>query len=69
MRNLFAALSAFLLAAPVAAQVNVPPPAPAGALASPDWPYAPADGDKGPAVGGRAYQRYRIATPTAVLAS
>lgn len=69
MRKMFAALAAFLLAAPAAAQVNVPPPSPAGALASPDWPYAPADGDKGPAVGGRAYQRYRIATPTAVLAS
>ncbi|MEB3029708.1 hypothetical protein VJI72_07960, partial [Parvimonas micra] len=28
---------------------------------------APADGDKGPAVGGRAYQRYRIAPATTVL--
>ena len=31
MRKLFAALAAFLLAAPAAAQVNVPPPSPAGA--------------------------------------
>ncbi|MFN3675820.1 MAG: hypothetical protein ACK4TC_07545 [Sphingomonas pseudosanguinis] len=69
MRKTFAALAAFLLAAPAAAQVIIPPPAPSGALASPDWAAAPADGDKGPAVGGRAYQRYRIATPTAVLAS
>ncbi|QRY97233.1 hypothetical protein JT366_08445 [Sphingomonas paucimobilis] len=38
-------------------------------MPSPDWPQAPADGDKGPAVGGRAYQRYRIATPIGVLAS
>lgn len=69
MRWLFAAIAAFLLSVPAAAQIVVPAPAPGAALPSPDWPYAPADGDKGPAVGGRAYQRYRIATPTAVLAS
>jgi hypothetical protein len=69
MRKIIAALAAFLLTSPVVAQVVVPPPAPGGALPSPDWPQAPADGDKGPAVGGRAYQRYRIATPIGVLAS
>ena len=69
MRKIIAALAAFILTWPVAAQVVVPPPAPGGALPSPDWPQAPADGDKGPAVGGRAYQRYRIATPIGVLAS
>ncbi|QBE91892.1 hypothetical protein DRN02_007605 [Sphingomonas paucimobilis] len=68
MRKMLVALAALFLAVPAAAQVVVPPPAPGGALPSPDWPYAPADGDKGPAVGGRAYQRYRIASPTAVLA-
>lgn len=69
MRALIAVLAACLLSAPAVAQVVVPPPSPGAALASPEWPYQPADGDKGPAVGGRAYQRYRIATPTAVLAS
>ena len=69
MRIIIAALAALLLAPPIAAQVVVPPPAPAGALPSPEWAMQPGDGDKGPAVGGRAYQRYRVAAPMAVLAS
>ncbi|WP_433910357.1 hypothetical protein [Sphingomonas yabuuchiae] len=69
MRMIIAALAALFLAPPIAAQVVVPPPAPGGVLPSPDWPQAPADGDKGPAVGGRAYLRYRVAAPIAVLAS
>lgn len=69
MRKFIVAVAALLLAVPAAAQIIVPPPAPGAALPSPEWPYQPADGDKGPAVGGRAYQRYRVAAPIAVLAS
>lgn len=69
MRKFFSLLAALLFAMPAAGQVVVPPPTPAAALPSPDWPFQPADGDKGPAVGGRAYQRYRVAPPIAVLAS
>lgn len=68
MRNFIAAIAALVIAAAAPAQVVVQSP-PAVPLASPEWLQQPADGDKGPAVGGRAYQRYRIATPTAVLAS
>jgi hypothetical protein len=67
--KLFVWAAALLMAQPAVSQVVVPPPAPAAALPHPDWPNAPADGDKGPAVGGRAYQRYRIAPSIAVLAS
>ena len=65
MRNILTALAALFLAMPAAAQIIVAPPAPGAALPSPEWPYQPADGDKGPAVGGRAYQRYRVAAPIA----
>lgn len=54
---------------PGLAQTLAPGAAPLAAIPSPDWPQQPADGDKGPPVGGRIHQRYRIATPTAVLAS
>ncbi|QPT08570.1 hypothetical protein [Sphingomonas paucimobilis] len=67
MRKFVAAIAALFIAAAAPAQVVVQTP-PAVPLASPEWLQQPADGDKGPAVGGRAYQRYRIATPTAVLA-
>ena len=67
MRKLVAAIAALFIAAAAPAQVVVQAP-PAVPLASPEWLQQPADGDKGPAAGGRAYQRYRIATPTAVLA-
>ncbi|MGW8141851.1 hypothetical protein [Sphingomonas zeae] len=69
MRKLILAFAAMLLAVPAVAQVVVPPPPPGGALPHLEWFNAPADGDKGPAVGGRAYLRYRIATPIGVLAS
>ena len=62
---LLAAWPAQMAVAQTVASAN----APLGAIASPDWPQQPADGDKGPLVGGRIHQRYRIATPTAVLAS
>lgn len=50
---------------------NAPPSrAKAGStLAIPEWTSRPTDGDKGPAVGGRIHQRYRIGQASAVLAS
>jgi hypothetical protein len=48
---------------------TMPPALPGEAVPSLEWARQPGDGDKGPAVGGRAYQRYRIAAPIAVLAS
>lgn len=69
MRKLIVALAALLMTVPATGQIILPPPAPGAALPSPEWPQQPADGDKAPAVGGRAYQRYRVATPLAVLAS
>lgn len=68
MRKWFGALAALFLAAPASAQVAAPP-ATAIAMPSVEWAQQPGDGDKGPTVGGRIYQRYRVAAPMAVLAS
>ncbi|WP_433911135.1 hypothetical protein [Sphingomonas yabuuchiae] len=70
-RIFLAAIAALFAVVPAAAQVQVQTPSqlPGIALPSPEWQQAPADGDKGPAVGGRAYLRYRVAAPVAVLAS
>ena len=68
MRMIIAALAALFLAPPITAQVVVPLLRPV-ACSPVQTTQAPADGDKGPAVGGRAYQRYRVAVPIAVLAS
>ncbi|WP_312490776.1 hypothetical protein [Sphingomonas sp.] len=57
------------LGTPAMAQTIAPGSAPLAAIASPDWPQQPVDGDKGPPIGGRIHQRYRIAAPLAVLAS
>lgn len=69
-RQFFAAIAAILVSAPAVAQVQVQTPSqlPSIALPSPEWAQQPQDGDKAPAVGGRIYQRYRVATPLGVLA-
>ena len=70
-RNLIVTIAAMLACSAAAAQVQVQTPnqLPSIALPSPEWAQQPTDGDKAPAIGGRIYQRYRIATPIGVLAS
>ncbi|WP_455155939.1 hypothetical protein [Sphingomonas zeae] len=75
MRRLFLACLAAAVLPPAAspatgqALTGGPGVSPATVLPSPDWAQQPADGDKAPLVGGRIHERYRIATPMAVLAS
>ncbi|MEB3067297.1 hypothetical protein, partial [Parvimonas micra] len=67
MKKFISALMALAITSTATAQVVVPVNPVSVPNGHPDWPVAPADGDKGPAVGGRAYQRYRIAPATTVL--